>query len=324
MATEFASCRNPTQRRGYVLLIVLAVSVLVVTVLSTLAQTSLRRGLQAADAERNLQQRWGGETLQEALLLNASKVFSAQEERTAELTPGVPPPPTIRDAITLSGVTFDLLLGDEDAKLNLNTVYHQSGRMKTEQVLAEVQPRLARAIRLVPAVKPLQRSRESRPGTDQDRTDQDQPSEQSQGAPRALRSWGEVFDMGQLQRDLASEAALPTVTTGITCWGGGQLNFRRATDDAILAVAASVVQDGAARRLVQRYRQNPTVGVNTLLQTEVSNQQNREQLARLFSQSSNNFSLWINASASDGQSWRRFVVMSRDDEGVIRYEQFQH
>ena len=319
MATEFANCRNPARRRGYVLLIVLAVSVLVVTVLSTLAQISLRRGLQAADAERDLQQRWGGVTLQEALLKDASKIFLAQEERAAELTPGVPPPPTIRDAITLSGVTFDLLLGDEDAKLNLNTVYHQSGKMKTEDVLREVEPRLMRAIRLVPAVKPMQLSRESRRDTDQE-----ERSEQPLEAPRALRSWGEVFDIGQLNRDLGSEAALPIVTTGITCWGGRQLNFRRATDDAILAVAGSVVQDGAANRLVQRYRQNPTLGVNTLLLAEVSNQQNRERLARLLSQSSNNFSLWMQASTSDGHSVRKFIVMNRDDEGVIRYEQFEH
>lgn len=319
MATELAKFRSGARRRGYVLLIVLAVSVLVVTVLSTLAQVSLRRGLQAADAERDLQQRWGGVTLQEALLKDASKVFLAQEERAAELTPGVPPPPTIRDAITLGGVTFDMLLGDEDAKLNLNTVYHQSGKMKTEQVLAKVQPRLTRAIRLVPAVKPMQLSRESRRDTDEEEL-----SEQPQGPPRALRSWGEVFDIGRLKQDLASEAALPTVTSGITCWGGGQLNFRRATDDAILAVAGSVIQDGAASRLLQRYRQNPTVGVDTLLLAEVQNQQKRERLTRLLSQTSNNFSLWMNASASDGQSVRRFIVMNRDDEGVIRYEQFEH
>jgi hypothetical protein len=319
MATELAKFRSGARRRGYVLLIVLAVSVLVVTVLSTLAQVSLRRGLQAADAERDLQQRWGGVTLQEALLKDAPKVFLAQEERAAELTPGVPPPPTIRDAITLGGVTFDMLLGDEDAKLNLNTVYHQSGKMKTEQVLAKVQPRLTRAIRLVPAVKPMQLSRESRRDTDEEEL-----SEQPQGPPRALRSWGEVFDIGRLKQDLASEAALPTVTSGITCWGGGQLNFRRATDDAILAVAGAVIQDGAASRLLQRYRQNPTVGVDTLLLAEVQNQQKRERLTRLLSQTSNNFSLWMNASASDGQSVRRFIVMNRDDEGVIRYEQFEH
>lgn len=319
MATELAKFRSGARRRGYVLLIVLAVSVLVVTVLSTLAQVSLRRGLQAADAERDLQQRWGGVTLQEALLKDAPKVFLAQEERAAELTPGVPPPPTIRDAITLGGVTFDMLLGDEDAKLNLNTVYHQSGKMKTEQVLAKVQPRLTRAIRLVPAVKPMQLSRESRRDTDEEEL-----SEQPQGPPRALRSWGEVFDIGRLKQDLASEAALPTVTSGITCWGGGQLNFRRATDDAILAVAGSVIQDGAASLLLQRYRQNPTVGVDTLLLAEVQNQQKRERLTRLLSQTSNNFSLWMNASASDGQSVRRFIVMNRDDEGVIRYEQFEH
>ena len=169
-------------------------------------------------------------------------------------------------------------------------------------------------MRLVPAVKPMRLSRENRRDTDAD-----EQSEQDQAIPDALRSWGEVFDIGRLQRDLASNVALPNATTGITCWGSGRLNFCRATDDAILAIVGSVVQDGAASRIVQRFRQNPEIGLEALLQNEVSNQQNREQLARLLSESSNNFSLWMQASASDGQSATSFVVMSRDDEGVTRY-----
>jgi hypothetical protein len=252
-------------------------------------------------------------------LNKAPAIFQAQQELAAESTPGLPPSPTIRSAITLSGVTFDLLLGDEDAKLNLNTIYHHSGKEKTEQVLAKVAPTLLRSVRLIPAVKPMQLSRENR----RDR-DADEQSEQDRPIPDALRSWGEVFDIGRLQRDLASNVALPNATTGITCWGSGQLNFRRATDDAMLAIAGSVVQDGAASRIVQRYRKNPEISLEALLQNEVSNQQNRERLARLFAQSSNNFSLWMHASASDGQSATSFVVMSRDDEGVTRYQHFAH
>ena len=119
--------RRETSPRGYVLLVVMAVSVLVITVLGTLAKVSLRRGLEAADAERSLQKRWGALTLERAMLANAAKVFEVQEE-LAKLTPGVPPPATIRAALTLRGVTFDLLLGDEDAKLNLNSFYHHIGQ----------------------------------------------------------------------------------------------------------------------------------------------------------------------------------------------------
>ena len=78
--------------RGYVLLVVIAVSVLVVTALSTLAKQSLRSGLQAADAQRSLQQRWGAHTLQRAMLAKAAEVFELREKIAAESNPGVPPP----------------------------------------------------------------------------------------------------------------------------------------------------------------------------------------------------------------------------------------
>ena len=116
---------------------VLAVSVLVVTVLSMLAQISLRRGLQAADAQRDLQRRWGRVTLQAALLKEAAGDLPGARGLAAESTPGVPPSPTIRAAITLGGVTFDLLLGDEDAKLNLNTIYHHSRKREDRAGIGE-------------------------------------------------------------------------------------------------------------------------------------------------------------------------------------------
>lgn len=304
---------------GYVLLVVLAVSVLVLTVLGTLANLSLQRGLQAADAQRGLQMRWGALTLQEAMLRQADNAFTIREERIAATQPGAAPPPaTIRTVITLGGVRFDLLLGDEDAKLNLNALYHHAGQQKAGQALSRSNPALGRAIRSAPAVKPLLLSRESRLISPASEDSEDQPI-----ILAAFRSWGEVFDLGQLDRLGGGPAALANVTTTTTCWGSGQLNFRRASDDAILAVLGSVVQDGGAQRILKKYRRNPTVAdLNTLLETEVSNRSDRRELARLLSETSANFSLWIHASARSGQPLQRFVVMNRDDEGVTRYEQF--
>ena len=123
-----------------------------------------------------------------------------------------------------------------------NTVYHQSGKMKTEEVLADVQPRLSRAIRLVPAVKPMQLSRESRRDTDQE-----ERSEQPQVPPRALRSWGEVFDIGQLQRDLGSEAAL--------VWGAQPAGRWGLPETVVQTWTLRALQNGRLRPLVPAVRQ---------------------------------------------------------------------
>ncbi len=90
----------------------------------------------------------------------------------------------------------------------------------------------------------------------------------------------------------------------------------------MLAVIGSVVQDGGARRILQRYRENPTATIQILLQLEVSNSHNRERLMRLLTDSSNNFSIWISATSKTGRGLTQFTVTERDDEGVIRFNRF--
>lgn len=314
--------RRPMQRRragGYVLLVVIAVSVLVITALGTLAKQSLRRGLEAADAERSLQKRWGALTLQRELLAGAPIVFEQQEELAEKLTPGVPPPNAIRSALMLGGVTFDLLLADEDAKLNLNALYHHVGPLRTRQAISQVVGVAGtRSLRLIPASDPMLVPRQMTQAESESTGDEDVP------ILDAFRSWGEVFDLGALETQSGGDVALPNLTTDITCWGNGQLNIRRASDQAILAVAGSVVQDGGAQRLLQRYRSSKSPSLAVLLQTEISGGRNRDRMSSLLSETSTNFSIWIDASSKGDGSQRYLTVMRRDEEGVTRQTRFAH
>lgn len=304
-------------RDGYVLLAVIAASILVVTVLSGLAKQSLRRGLQAADAERALQQRWGAITIERAMLKNASQVFQQQADDAEKRKPGAPPSPVIRTKLVLGQVVFDILLGDEDAKLSINALYHHAGLAKTRDAIGEVSGRaVQQATRLRPATSPQKIARENPQLSVTD------PDEEEPTLPDAFRSWGEVFNIAALDQTLGNQASLPASTMGLTCWGSGQLNFRRASDEAILAVTSSVVQDGGGRRLLQRYRDNPTMTLSVLLATEISNQRNRERLQEMLSESSMNFSVWIDAYSKTGRSVRTFTAMKRDVEGITRLSRF--
>jgi hypothetical protein len=312
--------------KGYILLTVIAVCVLVVTALGTLAKLSLRRALEASDAERSLQQRWGAITIERTMLRKAPLMFQQQEELIAQAAPGSPTPTTLRAVLRLGDVTFDVLVGDEDAKLNLNALYHYGGLVKTDQAIAKTGgPTVGFAKRLLPAVEPLRIERAS-PRLSRSKLDDEaeEPPENELEQPDAFRSWGEVFDLAALDAGLARDASLPNLTTGMTLWGNGQLNFRRASDEAILAISGLVVQDGAARRIIQRYRESPTATLAVLLQSEVTSEPDRKRLGELMSESSTNFSIWIDASARGGGSLRSFTVMRRDGEGVIRQTKFLH
>ena len=302
---------------GYVLMTVIAVSILVITCLSLLARNSLALGLKAADQERMLQKRWGSLSLQRTLLANAERIFEQLEEKNR--LQGNDTTPVIQSKLLLGEVTFDLLLADEDAKLPLNTLYHCLGLKKTEESINRVAGSNATlATRLTPVVEPMQISREKQRVTALD--DEENPI--NEDVPDAFRSWGEVFDLATLGESSGNNTSLQASTTNLTCWGSGQLNFRRASDEAILALAQVVVQDGKARRVLQRYRGSPNASLSTLLLSEISDPRKQRQLQTIFSETSNNFSIWINAHSRSGPPLRTFTVMKRDADGVVKEQRF--
>ena len=140
--------------RGYVLIAVIAVLVLVITVLATLTRISLRRALAAADARVRFQQRVASQSIERVVLPKASGVFSFLQEQAEQerqrTGQNVPVPRLLRSAVTMSGVTYDVVIADEDAKLNLNQVYHLIGPERTQNVVSDmVGPAAARSLRMV-------------------------------------------------------------------------------------------------------------------------------------------------------------------------------
>ncbi|MEM0925199.1 MAG: hypothetical protein AAGJ83_04105, partial [Planctomycetota bacterium] len=183
--------RRTNQRRtGYVLIAVLGAIVLIVTVLTSLSHLSLRRGLAAADAQRRLQQRIGSLSIEKAVLDRAGTIFDDLEEAIEQKRPF---PNTLRTAITFGGVTYDVLLADEDTKVNLNSIYHAVGVAKCQASIARVVgPAVAGSLRLIPATPPLGFDDQATRETDADESDG------VDARPRAFRSWGEVFDLDRL------------------------------------------------------------------------------------------------------------------------------
>ena len=150
----------------------------------------------------------------------------------------------------------------------------------------------------------------------------DEENQITEDVPDAFRSWGEVFDLATLGESSGNNTSLQASTTNLTCWGSGQLNFRRASDEAILALAQVVVQDGKARRVLQRYRGSPNASLSTLLLSEISDPRKQRQLQTIFSETSNNFSIWIDAHSRSGPPLRTFTVMKRDADGVVKEQRF--
>lgn len=163
----------PRRQRGFALLLVLLVLVVAATVLAGAARRSGQQALQAAWNREDLQVRWGSLSCRAALLPRGKDLLAASAawqdptaqtkgvlppilavapEKPASATPGAPgtppepgqgpstppPPPPIVEAIAdvqLGGVTFHLILGDEQAKANVNMLVDQVGATRTARIV---------------------------------------------------------------------------------------------------------------------------------------------------------------------------------------------
>lgn len=328
--------RSQNDQQGYVLMVVIALLALVVTALASLSSISLRQALAASDAQTRLQIRLGALSLEQAVLPRVGHYYDDLQkqwekqgsEGADSVTLGAP----VRSVVVFGGVTYDLRFADEDAKLNLNRLYHVGQVQRVNESLQSVLPPPAlSAVRVIPALPSATwkafeaRDDDARPGRDageESLDDLDKQITASRVVPNAMASWGQVFDLPTLAQRFDSDAALPNVTQQISLWSGGAVNLRRAPDAVILAAARCVLSQSDADQFLDRYHENPTIGVEILVNGQTESKTERERLLKLLGQSSSSFSLWVDAKAEGQPRQRWFAVMLQDEEGTSQIERW--
>jgi hypothetical protein len=284
------------QRSGYVLLLVLVTLVICAVTLMELTSRSQQVHADSLERLQNLQSRWGRLSCSRLLLREAAALFEAVEQNRSapEEIRGREFPAVLRESIRLGNQLFTIVLADESAKLNVNAL-RQLGRPGSGT------PTLRQA--LGPASFGLLR--------DLDRTAR---------SPN-LASWGEVFDLRQLHDGGGNARDMVDLTRGLTLWGSGELNLRRASALSLELACKSVVTDGLARRIVERRREAPTLNTDLLLRQTVINDADRAQLELLIGDGSQAFSVWVECSVGNQRS-QHFTVLMSDAEGRRVTESF--
>jgi hypothetical protein len=195
-------CRR--RRRGYVLIMTLAVLVLATTVMVGVSRAALHHANAARDAQDELQRRYGSASIRAALLGRAESVLAlaeaAQGRRLASTAASV----------QLGSRVFDVVVSDEQAKANVNRM------LETAVDRASLETRL----------------REAMTGTGLGRTVRLRPAADNGDVGRQrVTGIGQVFDLTQ-----ASPERLLDPRTGalhmLTIWGDGRVNVRRASPAA--------------------------------------------------------------------------------------------
>lgn len=272
------------QERGYILVITLLLMAVASLALIQVSRASLLKALVAKSAQQALQRRWGAMSCQSALLSQAESILKQAEEKIDE------PVVTTRIAMTLGGQTFELVISDEQAKANIESLYERRGRQTTESNIRSLirQSRDPAAVRLKP-INP------------------NASVIQSRASLPVLGSFGQIFTNATAQQIVGTREQSETAATYFTCWGSGKLNFRRASQEALKQVCEGVITDNQIDRLMTARQDTSLEGMDDILNQLALTKTKKDQLTKLFTDKSSCHSLWV-VMRDANRTWHRLIV----------------
>lgn len=304
--------RKRRERKGVLLLVVVACILIAGLAMVGITRQSLRMATSALKTESELQQRWGVISLQRTLMTGAPEIFTNSDNASLIAGKTGPFPSTVRSEVLLGGIKFNLLLADEQAKLNLNLAYHMRGKNTAQQLAEKMKGIGGLRTRLMPEVQSADIGRQKSSASDDD--EEEDAAENETSLPVAFRHWGQVFDLSN-SPSAAPGQLVPAATSRLTCWGRGAVNITRASNEIIEETCRTALGPGVARKLVSQYRENPTQNIRQVAVQLKVDDQGVNALRQLVTTESATYSLWLESTALSGtQRW--FSVASPRDEAI--------
>lgn len=231
---------RPRQRQsGYVLLLVLVTLALTSLAVAASARQHLRSVAANDRSARELQHRWAVRSLQATVLPRAEDVLKSAEARAGR------PVARLTVNLVLNGEPYQIVLADEQAKLNVNAAYQWGGAARVTQTLEAL-------------------------GRDERRTGPTAnllgPASAIAGDDRTIRyaSFGQLFpDATAAQLYPGGDSFSPAAQ--LTCWGYPAVNFRRATPEVLREACRGVLPGGKIEELIRVRDASPKQTVEALL-----------------------------------------------------------
>ncbi|MBI1368400.1 MAG: hypothetical protein GC162_07065 [Planctomycetes bacterium] len=277
---------DTSRSSGFALLMAMLLVALVSVALSGVARRSLSRANAANAAATDLQKRWGERSCEAAFVTLAVEQMNKREEKTRE--------PVTQQAgtVTLGGVRFDLLVQDEDAKVNVNHLEAIIGEKSMGKAIRDMVRRVQRDA--VPVrLEPLKASIGN--------------AAQQRAMPR-YGGYEQVFNMTP-SAYLGSMTKPNATSTLFTCWGEGRVNYLRATPAALAAIGDGVIDDAQVSQIIAMRKANPKATMATLTSGLMLSKNDQAKLAGRLTDESRWYSLWTRV--DDGQRERyRLAIMT--------------
>jgi hypothetical protein len=270
--SHLPEARQP--RRAFVLVMVLALLTLCALCLAGLARRSLVAGEQAAQSASDLQRRWGVLSCLHTILPQANELLETAAAKLPAPAQVWPLPASVSIEFDLGELHFSVLVADEDAKANLNTICRNDAD-GPHAVAALVEELAAGGDGLAVHVEA------AAGGGDANRRTE------------IFRGWGQVFEPSQTACPGEYAAKLRDTTRDMTCWGSGRLNVVRASDESLRLVCRNKISPDLLAKLLARRHDPGLTGLDSLLDEMALGTTDRVTLQRLLTDRSSRYSVWI-------------------------------
>ena len=308
-------------QRGYVLLLTLMLIPVAGLAMVGLCRYSMDKAVQANHARQELQRKWTILSVQSSLLGKADQFIEQAQDQSEQ------PITAVELNLTFGGEQVKLIFHDEQAKANLNTIYGQHGLEDTELA--------------------VRRLTQSSAGTFQIQLRPNPSGPSGLSGQLAFGSYGQVFApapvpgvtpsvlMGLSQSadrsigrgisetsssNVSEVFAIPDAPEKspvgqFTLWGSGQLNFRRASRQALIEMCQPVLGEEGLQKLLEIRRQHPALGLTSVLNLLELSKEDRTALTRILTDRSSCFALWTVIEVGHRQ-WRRLAITTSAGPGM--------
>jgi hypothetical protein len=201
--------------------------------------------------------------------------------------------------LALGGMTFHVVICDEQAKANVNMLTKLAGDRGVSASLMELQSNSAQALHVVTRPDDLPNGPTTAPAT---------------ALPMVYGSYEQLFEFSHPSELFERGSLRPAAVRQVTCWGNGRLNFKRAERTAMREVlAGSLDESDLANVLAFRHKQ-PDCTLGELLRELNLPGPKAQAAAERLTDSSTCHALWIVAETSTRKWYRLFVTQAGDTQ----------
>jgi hypothetical protein len=249
------------KRSGFALLMALALVMLAGALMIGVVRQSASDAVRSRQALADLQRRWGQASLQNTILPRAEQLLDEAERGAEPPGPGLvrrkPPVRQLRLTCTLAELDYEVIVTDEQAKVNVAALVAAVGPAQTAQVVS----RLAEGRQPVVLRPTSPRAMAAVVG-----------SAVPAGEARAVQApaaatfagYGQVWPSAS-PADIVGLDAASGLAADLTCWGNGRLNIRRASAQAVREACARDVSADTLGMLLAARDRNPYRPLDAML-----------------------------------------------------------